>query len=158
MGGDALAAVPNFYLGVYQVVPPPLFVVLPLFFFFLITVCVIEGCPFNPLNNFFENLKVRSDGFSLHLPVADLLPLIDGHFDTSIGAKVDAASYQAIISQLGEDVTFVSAQACGPRGIFARVSSAICEQKHAPGQTSEFLTWMQLLLVTEATLFWFFGC
>eukprot|EP00667_Euglena_gracilis_P017015 EG_transcript_17863 len=38
----------------------------------------------------------------------DLLPLIDGHFDTSIGAKVDAASYQAIISQLGEDVTFVS--------------------------------------------------
>eukprot|EP00668_Euglena_longa_P032252 GGOE01041555.1.p1 GENE.GGOE01041555.1~~GGOE01041555.1.p1 ORF type:complete len:309 (-),score=68.29 GGOE01041555.1:284-1117(-) len=38
----------------------------------------------------------------------DLMPLIDGYFDTGIGAKVDAASYRTIVAQLGENVTFVS--------------------------------------------------
>ena len=41
----------------------------------------------------------------------DLLPLIDGHFDTTTGPKKEAASYAAIARELGvapSDVTFVT--------------------------------------------------
>jgi methylthioribulose 1-phosphate dehydratase/enolase-phosphatase E1 len=41
----------------------------------------------------------------------DLLPLIAGHFDTAVGAKVEAASYQAIAKQLNvptSEIAFVS--------------------------------------------------
>mmetsp|Transcript_22830 Transcript_22830/g.41126 ORF Transcript_22830/g.41126 Transcript_22830/m.41126 type:complete len:200 (-) Transcript_22830:1126-1725(-) len=34
----------------------------------------------------------------------DLLPLIEGHFDTAVGAKVEAASYAAIAKALGVPV------------------------------------------------------
>ncbi|XP_026028895.1 enolase-phosphatase E1 isoform X2 [Astatotilapia calliptera] len=41
----------------------------------------------------------------------DLLELFDGHFDTSIGAKVDAKSYERIAERIGcqpEEITFLT--------------------------------------------------
>ncbi|CAI5667572.1 unnamed protein product [Oreochromis niloticus] len=41
----------------------------------------------------------------------DLLELFDGHFDTSIGAKVDAKSYERITERIGcqpEEITFLT--------------------------------------------------
>ncbi|XP_013855587.1 enolase-phosphatase E1 [Austrofundulus limnaeus] len=41
----------------------------------------------------------------------DLLDLFDGHFDTTIGAKVDAKSYERIAERIGcqpEDITFLT--------------------------------------------------
>ncbi|XP_045135820.1 enolase-phosphatase E1-like [Portunus trituberculatus] len=48
-------------------------------------------------------------GHSCH---GDLLHFFSGHFDTSVGAKVDSQSYRAIVSQLqcgsGEEVLFIT--------------------------------------------------
>lgn len=41
----------------------------------------------------------------------DLLPLIDGHFDTAVGAKQEATSYTAIVEKIGckaEEILFLT--------------------------------------------------
>lgn len=41
----------------------------------------------------------------------DLLPLIEGHFDTAVGAKQEAASYAAIAEKIGckpEEILFLT--------------------------------------------------
>lgn len=41
----------------------------------------------------------------------DMLPLIDGHFDTAVGAKQEAASYSAIVEKIGcksEEILFLT--------------------------------------------------
>lgn len=41
----------------------------------------------------------------------DMLPLIEGHFDTAVGAKQEAASYAAIVQKIGckaEDILFLT--------------------------------------------------
>lgn len=46
-----------------------------------------------------------------HTKYGDLTPLFSGYFDTNIGAKTEAASYQAIVKALGleaDEVLFLS--------------------------------------------------
>lgn len=46
-----------------------------------------------------------------HTEYGDITPLFSGYFDTKIGAKVDAASYQTIVRELklpAEDILFLS--------------------------------------------------
>lgn len=46
-----------------------------------------------------------------HLPGGDLTPLLDGHFDTEVGGKREAASYTAIAARIGlpaADILFLS--------------------------------------------------
>lgn len=50
----------------------------------------------------------------------DLLPYIEGHFDTAVGAKQEAASYSAIVEKIGckaEDVLFLTDIVKGKRKV-----------------------------------------
>ncbi|XP_053613845.1 claspin-like [Plodia interpunctella] len=61
----------------------------------------------------------------------DMLPLIDGHFDTAVGAKQEAASYAAIVEKIGckpEEILFLTdivkeAEAARSSGLHAALVS-----------------------------------